>query len=319
VKLSVIVPLYNIERYLDKCIYSLLKQDLAPADYEIIAVDDASPDGSRAVAESFTAANPNIRVITQANAGPGGARNRGLDEARGEWVMTVDGDDYLAPNVLGGMIAEMERERLDMLAYDFQGVDEKGAPVDWNYLPHPRITDPETITGEEYILRNEYSVMTHQYVFRRAFIEENRLRMLPHNRHEDDEFTPQAICLARRIRHYPKVVYYYVRREGSTMNTPGLRSLTDTIDAMGGLRRFVRSGQIRDPRVTEFFEAKIHALTRYVLDLNKKYRYTDGMQLLEQMREQGLTPIANPGNSLKVWMINHVPRLYFRRNRKKGK
>ena len=111
--LSIIVPLYNSEKYLPKCLDSLLDQDIQESEYEIILVDDGSPDNSRFIAGEYARAHSNIVVISQANKGTSGARNTGLRHASGKYVYFVDPDDYILNNSLSRLLRHMEEKSLD--------------------------------------------------------------------------------------------------------------------------------------------------------------------------------------------------------------
>ncbi len=128
-KLSVVVPIYNVAPYLRKCVDSLLAQNYD--NYEIILVDDGSTDESGAICDEYATKHqtPNIkhhtcpiRVIHQPNAGLSAARNSGIKTAQGEYLMFVDSDDYIEPNVLAGLMDQVERDNLDVLRYRLQYV-----------------------------------------------------------------------------------------------------------------------------------------------------------------------------------------------------
>lgn len=127
--LSIIVPIYNVERYLRKCVDSLLAQDIS--NYEIILVDDGSSDGCGAICDEYAHAPYNIRhtpikVIHRENGGLSAARNSGIDVAQGKYIMFVDSDDYIEPNVLGCLMKQVKRDNLDVLRYKYQNVNESG-------------------------------------------------------------------------------------------------------------------------------------------------------------------------------------------------
>ena len=104
-RLSFIVPFYNVEPYIEECIRSLYNQDIPWAEYEVICVDDCSPDGSRAIVERLQKAYPTLRLLkTPENLRQGGARNMGLDVAQGKYIWFVDSDDYIMPNCLKYML-----------------------------------------------------------------------------------------------------------------------------------------------------------------------------------------------------------------------
>ena len=131
VKLSIIVPIYNVEQYLRKCVDSLLAQDMPSSEYEIVLVDDGSTDSCPAICDEYAekaksgelrAKSVSICVIHRENGGLSAARNSGIEVAQGEYLMFVDSDDYLQPNVLGALIRQMEDQRLDVLRYNYYNV-----------------------------------------------------------------------------------------------------------------------------------------------------------------------------------------------------
>ena len=109
-KLSIIMPVYNVEDYLCKCIDSVLNQDYE--DYEVILVDDGSPDECPKICDSYAKKHDNIRVVHRENGGLSAARNSGIEVAIGEYILFVDSDDYIEPNVLGTLDIWTRRVRL---------------------------------------------------------------------------------------------------------------------------------------------------------------------------------------------------------------
>lgn len=95
VKLSIIIPVYNVELYIEKCLQSCLSQDIPYDEYEIIVVNDGSPDGSLAIAESIAKTTTNMTIISQKNGGLSAARNTGMSVAKGEYIWFVDSDDWI--------------------------------------------------------------------------------------------------------------------------------------------------------------------------------------------------------------------------------
>ena len=113
-KVSVIIPVYNVEAYLRQCLDSVVNQTLK--DIEIICVDDGSIDGSAAILEEYAAKDIRIKVLTQANSGAGAARNAGLAVAKGEWLSFLDADDEFAPAMLSEMVDAGEQGGADVVA-----------------------------------------------------------------------------------------------------------------------------------------------------------------------------------------------------------
>lgn len=122
-KLSIIVPVYNVEKYLPKCIDSLICGD---GGYEIILINDGSTDGSPDILADYAARYPAlIRIITTPNGGLGHARNTGIDAAMGGYLLFVDSDDYLSPDALGSILAALD-DSFDICIFDILSVNESG-------------------------------------------------------------------------------------------------------------------------------------------------------------------------------------------------
>ena len=119
--LSIVVPMYNSELYIEECLASLSNQGLAENQYEIIVINDGSTDNSYAVVERYSAGRSNIRLINQQNAGQSAARNRGIDEAKGKYLCFVDSDDFWILNRMCYVIKYLLQNTLDILTFGIGG------------------------------------------------------------------------------------------------------------------------------------------------------------------------------------------------------
>lgn len=236
-KLSIIVPVYNVEQYLRKCVDSLLAQDISG--YEIILVDDGSTDNSGAICDEYSTLytlhqTPTIKVIHQPNGGLSAARNSGIKVAKGEYLMFVDSDDYIEPNVLCALIKQMADEQLDVLRYDFQNVrlrDEREYEVfDPNKYPHPVDIGTEVVDGMTYLdERMQYGCYAWQFIVRRALIytihhtpyTANNALFTEGIHFEDVDWMPRMMLRAKRVNGTRAIVYNYFWREGSITLTQG--------------------------------------------------------------------------------------------------
>ncbi len=115
--LSIIIPVYNAEKYLAECLDSCLNQDIPAEDYEIICVNDGSTDGSAEILERYAREHSNVRFITQPNGGVSVARNTGIDAARGEYIWFVDADDLIQRNCLAGLRRRLGEAPVDKLSF----------------------------------------------------------------------------------------------------------------------------------------------------------------------------------------------------------
>lgn len=219
-KLSFIVPVYNVEPYLRKCVDSLLLQDYDA--YEIILVDDGSPDKCPQICDEYAEKNSNIHVIHQKNGGLSVARNEGVLEATGEYICFVDSDDYWQPNVLGALMKQVECEQLDVLRFDYQKViiDSTGLYERQKINDFVHVTDTENIVvdGETYLSeRMSYMCIAVQFIIKKNLV----CPFKPGIHLEDAEWMPRMMVKAQRVNSTPKVVYNYLIREGSITQTNG--------------------------------------------------------------------------------------------------
>ena len=255
IKLSFIVPVYNVAPYLRKCVDSLLAQDYD--DYEIILVDDGSTDESGKICDeyashsfvnSFTHSLVPIRVIHQANAGLSAARNTGIRAANGAYLCFVDSDDYWEENVLGSLMEQVERDNLDVLRFDYQNVRVVDAKhldaehIDARRLEYevfepnktPRYVDrrDETVDGETYLnTRMGYACYAVMFIFRRDLIINSFTPSSVHSLNdclftkglhfEDVDWLPRMMLRAKRVNRTQTIVYNYFWREGSITLTQG--------------------------------------------------------------------------------------------------
>ncbi|MBQ9269364.1 MAG: glycosyltransferase [Oscillospiraceae bacterium] len=238
-KLSIVVPVYNVAEYLPKCVDSLLAQELT--DCEILLVDDGSTDGkSGTLCDRYAAAHPEvIRVIHKPNGGLGDARNAGLSAAAGEYVLFVDSDDYLAPDTVRTLWPFMERG-IDVTVFGCL-VDSGGTitrpPED--RLPLGQVTDlahfPELLLAFPSACNK---------LWRRTLFLEHGIRYPERVWYEDLATTGKLLAAAQTITAVDADLYYYVVREGSiTRNSSAWRN-QEIIDAVKNITEWYRANGI---------------------------------------------------------------------------
>ena len=123
IQLSIIIPMYNVEKYIHKCIHSVVQNNLKRDDFEIIIVDDESPDNSLSIATEIAKEFDNITIISQKNKGLGGARNTGIQNAKGKYVLFLDSDDFYTPNSLETILKIAFDNELEILEFGAIVVD----------------------------------------------------------------------------------------------------------------------------------------------------------------------------------------------------
>ena len=192
--------MYNVEKYIEKCIISTQNQDIPTSEYEVVCVNDGSPDNSLSIAENLTSKYENIKVITRPNGGLSAARNTGIDNAKGEYIFFLDSDDWITENCLGAIVDKLNNERPDVLAICAANIFDKGIKRRASY---PNETP---ITGIRHLL-NGVEFCAPFGIWRKLFLEENRLRFVEGIYHEDAEFTPRAYYMAKKVSRLNTLVY----------------------------------------------------------------------------------------------------------------
>ena len=233
-KISIIIPVYNVEKYLSRCLESCLNQDVQRDEYEIIIVNDGSSDGSQAIAEQYVAEYTNIKLINQENRGLSVARNHGFKAALGQYVWFVDSDDWIETNCLLGIYDIMDSEQLDMLQIGYKEAWDDGAIKE-----SERGFFVGCKSGCE-AMKEKYVPAPAQFtVYNRDFLNRFSLEFYPGIYHEDAEFKPRALFFARRFASLNKHVYYYYQRpQGSIMSRYSVKRGLDVLTVCGNLYKF---------------------------------------------------------------------------------
>lgn len=232
---SIIIPVYNVELYIEKCLISCIKQNISTFDYEIIVVNDGSLDNSLAIAERFMNKYPNIKILNQENQGLSGARNNGMKYARGEYIWFVDSDDYIEENCLGRIVSYL-KDDLDILQLQYRHVYEDGtSPLDINFCKIEGVK-----SGLEVTEQGGLPAPAQFSIYRTKFLKENKLEFVRGIYHEDSEFKPRVTYLAKKITSDTCISYNYLQRlSGSITSNFKLKNGLDMLKVMNSLLDFI--------------------------------------------------------------------------------
>ena len=251
-KISVIIPIFNVEPYLRQCLDSILNQSID--EMEIICVDDGSTDGSLEVLQQYEKTNPQILLIPCKHRGLSATRNEGLKIARGEFVYFVDGDDIVVPGALEKLYGLAVSNDLDIISFTAELLYEDDAMREINQdilyrrerLPEG-VFDKGVLTGPE-ILRlcietDIYLASVWSYFYRLSLLRQNRLSFIP-CLHEDEDFSVRALLLAERGLLLQDSLYVYRQRRGSIVysQTNRMESLYGEFKCGLSILRFVNEG-----------------------------------------------------------------------------
>ena len=214
--LTIIIPAYNAERYVSQTLDSILSQSYC--DYEIILINDGSTDGTPVICRDYASKNENIILIDKDNGGVAVTRNRGLDIARGTYVMFIDSDDIIYPNTLDEIANVLLKKEPDMLRFDFKTINERNENLYPNYLFHKRMKYVDKIMDASSFMRkvimDEYYLCMH--VFKSSIIKDDDIRFKENcTYNEDTLFIMKFLQYSKKHIYVPVVLYGYRKYSGA--------------------------------------------------------------------------------------------------------
>lgn len=223
-KYSLIVPVYNVQKYIEKCISSILDQDYA--NYEIIIVDDGSTDKSAEIIDRIANLNRDkIVSIHQENKGLGGARNTGLEKATGKYVWFIDSDDTIAPYSLKHLDEFIQKQEVDILVFDRVAIDELGNEMETEVGVDFEHEDIFSLEKNPQMLYMSPSACNK--IFRKELFEKTKICFPDKIWFEDLYTIPKLYLQADKMGYLHESLYLYLQRDGSIMNN---RSVEKNID-----------------------------------------------------------------------------------------
>lgn len=322
-KLSIIVPIYGVEQYLRKCVDSLLAQDLPSSEYEIILVDDESPDACPQICDVYERKSqesraksrelPYIRVIHRKNGGLSAARNSGIEISQGKYIMFVDSDDYIEPNVLGVLVHTMEGKQLDVLRYNYQNVRENGEVFIPFKTGKPYFDySGDVLDGDAFLNeRLGYACYAWAFILKRELLD--GCIFTPDIYFEDTDWTPRMLMKAKRVASTEMIVYNYLWREGSITlpDNPEKKKkvLEDKISLLRGFKELQRLVQEK-----KWFIWQTAGTTMSILCLLATYPNEVRKPYIKQLQELHVFPLSTyravGNNKYKIRFANVSPQLY---------
>lgn len=210
-KISVIVPVYNAANYIAKCIQSVQNQTFSS--WELILIDDGSQDNSLDIIRRFAIEDDRIKVIHQENSGAGMARNNGIENAIGDYIVFLDSDDYISEKYLSLLSSHNE----DVVFIDVEAVDEGGNVVRREYLSQYKNMDKDDFLRAQMTGKINWGGV--RKVVKRKIIEANNIRYSDHKVGEEALFTYSSVFNSKTIGFIEKPVYFYIQRADSLSHT----------------------------------------------------------------------------------------------------
>ncbi|TLP70586.1 glycosyltransferase [Maribacter sp. ACAM166] len=320
-KLSILIPLYNKEKYIERCLKSLVTQDIALNEYEIIIVDDGSKDSGALIVENYAEKNPNIQLITQQNQGPSAARNRCLEVAKGDYLYFLDADDYLVSNVLNSLLELVAQHDLEILEFNTKQITEgkilESLPKSAQEVSL-NIMDGITYVAE-YGFRNE----AWRYFVKKDLLTDTGIKFIEGSLYEDAIFTASLFLKACSMAKVDMDVHRYAVVENSIVtskdpahNLKFINGMVYAVEHFHGLIKDLNSSHLYYHKVVKKLKGKQQGLVFALIIRTLKYRllsFKDLEKILTKLNTLEAYPIdtkvggIGEGKTSLIYNIIFVP------------
>ncbi|MEZ3590599.1 MAG: glycosyltransferase [Muribaculaceae bacterium] len=308
-RLSIIIPVYNVEAYLERCVHSILAQSLDTSEYEILLINDGSTDRSGAIAENLAAEHPNIKVFHQENQGQSVARNLGLHNATGNYIWFIDSDDYIINDHISEVLNIAESKGLDMINFWMDIVDRDGNPMGRGAV-QPLLLN-HTYSGKEALMNGLEIGGPCTALFSKKLIDKHLLRFYPGISQQDVEFNTRIYSLAEKVYFTDSLIYRYFKTGQSTTTTKNLstrhRLLMDNAIVTRETQQFAMT--LQDLELAKFLVKRANSIIvgnilALMRDRNIPLGFYD--EYIARLKEYELYPIKGKCLSSKASSIKYI-------------
>lgn len=304
-KFSIIIPVYNVENYIDKCLNSVLEQSYP--EFEVIIVNDGSKDGSQKIIEKYEARDARFKGYRKENGGLSDARNFGLKYVTGDYILFLDSDDYWEKDLLQKLYDCIMERKVDMIRFAFQKVDEKG-----QVLGKIITGDFSDLSMEEaigIILRGDCVEPAWSYAYRTDFFLGNGFLYPKGYYHEDYGLTPYVLLKAKKISSISYVGLNYVQRSGSIMNSDNYEKTVTKTDHVYtlycSLREKIGNLDVCEESKKQMMEFMSRVLMDQILFLKGEEKQNFIKKIKEFHLEQYFCQKGIKGIIKKIWAKVH--------------
>ena len=235
IKISVIVPVYKVEKYLEKCVDSILAQTFA--DFELILIDDGSPDNCGKMCDEYALKDKRVKVVHKENGGLSDARNKGIEIAKGEYLSFIDSDDYIAPNFLEKLYTLAKNFGADISICDFLVIEED-KDATFIDLDKDVIMDKDSALLKM-IFNREFSVNAWNKLYKRELFDD--IKYPKGKLYEDLAVIYKLIDRTKKTVYTPSKLYAYVQRKSSIMGQTGYKMKKDKVEIVSEMTEYFRN------------------------------------------------------------------------------
>lgn len=277
IKISIIIPVFNSEKYIDECIKSLLYQDFS--EYEIICINDGSTDNSRKILEQYASKHEHIKVFDKKNEGSGSARNFGLKQAKGKYVLFLDSDDWLEQDTLETLYATAEENNSELVLFN-------AMEHYTNNKTHERIyhviSDASDFKNFSFDYNNNINLVMNGYhivctkLHKLEFIRDYSLEFASRDQFEDVLFHIKSMIFAKRISYCPEILYHYRRNKENSRQNNAIKSKKslEFFDIFDEVRKFLLNEGLYEKFRINYYKFVINESQNIEHNIDVKYKET---------------------------------------------
>jgi glycosyltransferase involved in cell wall biosynthesis len=311
--LSVIVPAFNTERYIGRCLRSLCLQTLDPTLYEVVVVNDGSQDKLENVVLDLQRKYSQIRYIVQGNKGLGGARNTGMRAASGKYIIFVDSDDYIRyKNAIEILIRIAQLHNAELLWSEKYIVS--GNEDYFELETYKKEVDLKICSGKEIIRNYDFPYAAWQFVISKEYLNKYELFFREGVYYEDSDFTSKLFYYAGRVVVTDFQYYVYCNNESSITSAASLKAFTDNCKSLIALKLFIDE-YVTEPELQFRLIEKIKKSLLSYLKISRNYAVSDSLKALSVIRKHDVMRLSNYSCSkyelLQLAAMKYSPFLAF--------
>lgn len=300
-KFSIIVPVYNVEKYIKKCLDSILNQSFK--DYEVIVVNDGTQDDSIELIKDYP-----VKIINQKNQGLSAARNKGVKQSSGEYIIFVDSDDYLEKDLLK-KINESLTNSPDVVRFQIKEVYEDGKVIEFNEEP---LKNKNGVDAFSEIVKYHFVENAWCYAIKKEYYEQEKFEFKKGTIHEDFGLIPLVIIKANIVNSIPYIGYNYLQRQGSIMNSNNYEKTLKKVNDMFNHYKYLISEINKTKLNSQIFKSyAANSMILKICVLNKKeYKEYKNKLKLERVYDNLLADTLP--RKVKKELLKISPKLYHK-------
>lgn len=298
--LSIIIPVYNIENYIIRCVGSFVKQDFPADQYELVIVNDGSTDRSLEILEQYKSIHPNrtIRILSKENGGLSSARNFGLQNAVADYIWFVDGDDWVSEDSLQKISEELHKfPDIDILEFDLAIATEYQSGFKYDYAADQKSATEDIETGKRFLEDHGYSLGVTVNIYSREFLRDSNIIFPLGKYSEDNLFSLKTLLKAEKFRKINAYFYFYYQRADSISHTKTTEHLLKyNNDIFNNFKEMNAVVATESPEIRK----KISEMIAYFqliqfINLYKQRKFALARNYAKRMKTEGLFPLHHLG------------------------